>query len=88
VRHTQEFDADAGARTVEEWLKAVAAVRPGSRLRDKMALQAAIYTIAATPAARRSQFAAEIQRRRRARHGPTGTVKPPVIRRPHSQGLP
>jgi hypothetical protein len=67
VRRTQEFDADAGARTVEEWLSAVAAVRPGSGLRDRMALQSAIMLIAATPAARRSEFAAEIARRKRAR---------------------
>ena len=72
-----EYDADAdrpfgafaggGARTVEEWLLAVAAVRPRSGLRDKMALQSAIHTIAATPAARRSEFAFEIARRRRLR---------------------
>jgi hypothetical protein len=49
------------------WLSAVAAVRPGSRLRNSMELQSAIALIHATPPARRSAFAAEIARRRRAR---------------------
>jgi hypothetical protein len=77
VWHNPEYEADTdrpfaavgggGAQNVEQWLKAVAAVRPSSRLRDKMALQAAIYLIAATPAARRSEFALEIARRKRER---------------------
>jgi hypothetical protein len=49
------------------WLSAVAAVRPRSGLRDKMALRSAINLIHDTPPARRAAFAAEIARRKRAR---------------------
>jgi hypothetical protein len=56
-----------GAQTLEDWLRAVAAVRPRSHLRNAIALQAAINLIHDTPFARRSEFALEIQRRKRAR---------------------
>jgi hypothetical protein len=74
VEHTQEIDADSGwpsggvtDAALKAWLSAVAAVRPGSGLRDPMQLRSAILFIAATPAARRSEFAAEILRRKRPR---------------------
>jgi hypothetical protein len=79
VRHTQEFEADSGwssggvgAPDLKTWLAAVAAVRGGRGLRNAMPLEAAIKLIAATSPAQRSAFAAEIWRRRRGRHGPTG----------------
>ena len=60
------------------WLAAVAAVRGGRGLRNAMPLESAIKLIAATSPAQRSAFAAEIWRRRRARHGPTGHVALPA----------
>lgn len=74
VEHTQEIDADSGwpsggvtDAALKAWLAAVAAVRPGSGLRNPMQLRSAILFIAATPAARRSEFALEIARRKRLR---------------------
>jgi hypothetical protein len=56
------------------WLRAVASVRPASGLRDRMPLDEAIALIHATPPEQRSQFAAEIQRRKRTRQRTTAAA--------------
>lgn len=65
-RRTRQFNPNPqGARTLAQWVTAVMSMKGES---DAMDQASAIDVIRATPADRRSEFATEIWRRRRA-HG-------------------
>ncbi len=64
---TRQFNPaqdSAGARSLGQWVQAVMAMRGES---SSMSVPAAVAMVQATPAARRSEFAAEIWKRRRER---------------------
>lgn len=66
-QRTRQFNPAApGAQTLAQWVQAVLAAKGQS---DEMSVAQAVQMIHATPPERRSTFAAEIWRRRRARGG-------------------
>ena len=65
-RPTRQFNPAGGARSLGQWLAAVMSMKGES---DQMTVPAAVETIRATPPERRSDFAAQIWERRRARSG-------------------
>jgi hypothetical protein len=69
-RLTNQYNpAGAGASSLGQWLTAVQSMKGES---DAMPVAAAVAMVRATPPARRSDFAEQIWKRRRARYGPTG----------------
>lgn len=65
-RPTRQFNAAGGARSLGQWLAAVMSMKGES---NQMTVPAAVEMVRATPPERRSEFAAEIWERRRARSG-------------------
>jgi hypothetical protein len=67
---TRQFNpAPGGAKSLAQWLEAIAVVKGES---TTMPVDVAVELIRATPQGRRSGFAKEIWQKRRSRYGPSG----------------
>lgn len=73
-RRTRQYNPETGAQSVGQWVQALQSLR--GEAGAVMEPAAALEMVRATPADKRSEFAAQIWRTRRSRYGATGRQNP------------